>query len=153
MTPESRDLVQESWEQAVASHAAAAGELFYDRLLDLDPQLGRLLRSADLREQGRKLVRELGAIVRDLGEEWKAVSPCVEGAYGWENPHDATVGEALLSTLEQLLGDGFTARVRFAWVEAYEARAPEIRRAAIGDPPAPRVVPLSRHRRLMEIES
>jgi hemoglobin-like flavoprotein len=39
--------------------------------------------------------------------------------YGVEDRHYATVGEALLWTLEQGLGKDFTAEVREAWASAY----------------------------------
>ena len=40
-------------------------------------------------------------------------------AYGVEDAHYATVGKALLWTLEQGLGDAFTLEVREAWTIAY----------------------------------
>jgi hemoglobin-like flavoprotein len=39
--------------------------------------------------------------------------------YGVREPHYATVGEALLWTLEQGLGEAFTPAVRNAWATAY----------------------------------
>ena len=58
--------------------------------------------------------------------------------YGVREEHYATVGAALLWTLEQGLGEGFTPETRDAWAAAYgllssamiEAAAAEVRRAA-----------------------
>ena len=41
--------------------------------------------------------------------------------YGVTDAHYASVGAALLATLEQGLGTDFTAEVRDAWTAAYEA--------------------------------
>jgi nitric oxide dioxygenase len=42
-------------------------------------------------------------------------------AYGAEEAHYAVVGDTLLWTLEQGLGEAFTPAVRQAWAEAYAA--------------------------------
>ena len=52
--------------------------------------------------------------------------------YGVRDSHYATVGEALLWTLEQGLGDAFTPDVRAAWAETYGTRAGVMQRAAAG---------------------
>jgi hemoglobin-like flavoprotein len=42
-------------------------------------------------------------------------------AYGVKDEHYAVVGAALLTTLQQGLGDGFTPAVRDAWTQTYGA--------------------------------
>ena len=51
-------------------------------------------------------------------------------AYGVEEHHYETVGEALLWTLERGLGDAFTDDVRDAWATAYTLLAMTMKSAA-----------------------
>ncbi|HEX6749646.1 MAG TPA: hypothetical protein VF092_20310 [Longimicrobium sp.] len=151
MTYETRDRVQESW-AAVLDHAPAAAQAFYDRLIDIDPQLGRHFRGTEMRERERELMRALTALVRNLGEEWRAGG--VEAAADpWESAHEMVVCGALFTMLERALGAGFTPALRAAWMEVFSAHAAEIRQAALGDAGS-RVVPLhERQRRLVQIGS
>jgi hemoglobin-like flavoprotein len=52
--------------------------------------------------------------------------------YGVRDEHYTTVGEALIWTLEQGLGEAFTADVRSAWIDAYGWLAFVMREAAAG---------------------
>lgn len=138
MTSESKALVQESWDLLLPS-AGAFAEHFFDRLLDLDPQLGRLFRATDMGEQGRRVVRAITTAVRGLENE----SPSSRAAFV---PPAArpVVTEALLDSLAAVLGEGFTPRVRVAWKEFCSGRATELRSVALGDTGTSRVVPLAR---------
>lgn len=122
MSPEQVRLVQSSM-QKVLFISEIAAELFYRRLFELDPTL-RSLFHGDMKEQGRKLIQMLHAIVDGL-ELPDIIIPAVQEmarrhvTYGVQVQHYDTVGAALLWTLEQGLGNGFTAEVRAAWTEAY----------------------------------
>src|ERR671939_83937 len=122
MTPEQKTLVQESFAQ-VLPIADTAATLFYARLFELDPAL-RLLFPSDLTEQGRKLMTMLRVVVTGLSR-METIVPAVAAlgrrhvAYGVTDAHYATVGAALLWTLAQGLGEGFTAETEAAWVAAY----------------------------------
>lgn len=122
MNSEQINLVQTSFKE-VRPIAPAAAALFYTRLFELDPQLRRLF-SSDLANQGRMLMSMLGAAVNGL-TNLEGIVPVVRelGArhvgYGVKDAHYATVGTALLWTLEQGLGDKFTPAVRDAWTAAY----------------------------------
>ena len=126
MTPETIALVQASFER-VLPIADAVADLFYDRLFALDPSL-RALVPADLREQKRKLLGMLAFAVGALDRP-AALLPAVErlGArhvgYGVRPEHYATVGQALLWTLEAGLGGAFTPEVRAAWAAVYDSLA------------------------------
>ena len=115
-------LVQESFTK-VEPIADTAAELFYDRLFELDGGLKPLFHS-DLEEQGRLLMQMVGAAVDHL-TDLDTLVPIVQrlGArhkvYGVEPSHYDTVGQALLWTLEQGLGDHFTPEVASAWANAY----------------------------------
>ncbi|MFZ5653246.1 MAG: globin family protein [Pseudomonadota bacterium] len=133
MTPQQKFLVQESFAR-VAPIAERAATLFYGRLFELDPGLRPLFRG-DLEEQGRKLMQMLAVAVNGL-DRLEEIVPAVAAlgrrhvGYGVQDGHYATVGEALMWTLQQGLGDAFCADTRQAWVEAYEFLAGTMRAAA-----------------------
>ena len=116
-------LVQESWEQVVPI-ADTAAQLFYQRLFELDPSLRRLFTQTDMAEQRKKLMQMITVAVRGLTRLDELV-PAVEAlgnrhaGYGVTDAHYGTVATALLWTLEQGLGEGFTPEVREAWIETY----------------------------------
>ena len=122
MTPEQISLVQESFKK-VAPISEAAAQMFYSRLFALDPNLKALF-IGDMEEQGRKLMTMIGVAVNGL-DRLEEIVPAVQnlgrrhGDYGVTPSHYGTVAEALLWTLEQGLGDGFTPDVKQAWTEAY----------------------------------
>ncbi|MBE7367617.1 globin family protein [Ramlibacter pallidus] len=123
MTPRQIDLVQQSFAQ-VKPIASLAATLFYNRLFAMDPSLRSLFRSDEMSRQGQMLMSMIGAAVAGL-DNLARLTPVVRqlGArhtgYGVQPEHYETVGAALLWTLEQGLGEGFTAEVRDAWAAAY----------------------------------
>jgi hemoglobin-like flavoprotein len=122
MTPKQIDLVQNSF-ALVKPIAATAAELFYNRLFSLDPGLRPLFRG-DMAKQGQMLMSMIGSAVAGL-RNLDTLAPVVRklGArhvgYGVRDAHYATVGAALIWTLETGLGDKFTPEVREAWTSAY----------------------------------
>ena len=122
MTPDKIYLVQDSWE-LVKPISDQAAELFYAKLFELDPSLKPLFQG-DMKEQGRKLMSTLNLAVTSLST-LETILPAVQDlgrrhvSYGVPDESYATVGEALLWTLEQGLGDAFTDKVKDAWVETY----------------------------------
>lgn len=123
MTPVQIEEVEASF-RLVAPIAESAARLFYDTLFAMDPALKPLFAGADLAAQGRKLMAAIGFVVGNLRRP-EAMLPAVRelgrrhGGYGVQPGHYATVGAALLSTLEQGLGDAFTPARREAWAAAY----------------------------------
>ena len=122
MTPQQITLVQATFAD-VRPIATTAAELFYNRLFTLDPSL-RPLFKGDMGQQGQMLMSMIGAAVSGL-KDLERLAPVVRqlGArhvrYGVQAQHYATVGSALLWTLDQGLGDKFTPAVREAWTQAY----------------------------------
>lgn len=122
MTNKQKDLVQSSF-ALVAPIAETAAQLFYKRLFELDPSLRQLFRG-DIEEQGRKLMQMLSVAVRGLDDP-ASLLPAVRalGArheqYGVRAQDYATVGAALIWTLERGLGAAFTPEVEKAWVTVY----------------------------------
>ena len=108
----------------IADQAAA---LFYARLFELDPSL-RALFSGDMAEQGRKLMAMIATAVAAL-ERIEMIVPMVRKlgirhiGYGVRDDHYATVGDALLWTLEKGLGSDFTPSLRDAWTSLYSLLA------------------------------
>lgn len=116
------ELVQASWARVVPI-ADTAATLFYGRLFELDPGL-RPLFKGDLGAQKMKLMQTLGVAVDGLSNTAKLV-PVLRSlgarhvGYRVADRHYEVVGEALLWTLRQGLGEGFTPEVEAAWVEIY----------------------------------
>ena len=127
-------LVQQSWEQ-VLPIADAAAQLFYGRLFELDPSLRHMFTQTNMVEQRRKLMQMITVAVRGL-ERINELVPAIEAMgrrhadYGVTNAHYATVGDALIWTLEQGLGAAFTPQVRSAWIEVYTLLASVMQRGA-----------------------
>jgi hemoglobin-like flavoprotein len=122
MTPQQIALVRQSFAKVVPIREQAAA-LFYDRLFAIDPSTRPLFRG-DMKSQGAKLMAAIGAVVKSLDridtmlDDLRALARRHDG-YGVREEHYASVGTALLWTLEQGLGAGFTADVREAWAAAY----------------------------------
>lgn len=122
MTTKQTELVRASFAK-VLPIADTAATLFYGRLFELDPTLRPLFKS-DLPEQGRKLMQMIGMAVKWL-DRWEQVAPVLgdlarrHEAYGVRAQDYDTVGAALIWTLEQGLGAGFTPEVKAAWVAVY----------------------------------
>jgi hemoglobin-like flavoprotein len=133
MTPRQIVLVQESWKDVIPMADEAAG-LLYARLFALDPSLEAMFKG-DMREQGRKVMSMIAVAVNSL-TRLESIVPAVQAlgrrhaGYGVENRHYDVVESALLWTLEQGLGAGFTREVEDAWRTAYRVLANTMKQAA-----------------------
>jgi nitric oxide dioxygenase len=122
ITSQQIELVQSSFQQ-VLPIAEIAGELLYGRIFDVAPET-RALFGEDIRPQARRLMAAVKVAVDGL-DRLETVAPFLMklGArhvrYGVRPEHFEIGGEALLWTLQQGLGEAFTADVREAWVEAW----------------------------------
>jgi hemoglobin-like flavoprotein len=129
-------LVQSTWEQVVPI-ADTAAQLFYGKLFELDPSLRALFANTDMAEQRKKLMQIITVAVRGL-QQIDELLPAIEalgrrhGGYGVKEEHYTTVATALLWTLEQGLGSGFTPEVRLAWTETYTILSAVMQRGAKG---------------------
>ena len=96
--------------------------------------------TSDLTEQGKKLMQVLGYAVGSL-DRLDSLIPAVEdlgrrhGRYGVRDEHYDAVASALLWTLEQGLGEAFTAELREAWVAVYTLLAGVMKSAAAESEP------------------
>lgn len=123
----------------VAPQADAFAARFYERLFVIDPDL-RPLFPGDLAPQRRKLVQALAMVVAGLDRLDGMIGTIAElgrrhGGYGVEAHHYASVGEAILATLEERI-EGFGDRNRAAWGRAYATLADVMISAASAEPAA-----------------
>jgi len=133
MRPNQIQLVQQSWTR-IQPIAEPAAVLFYQRLFELDPSL-RAMFKRDMKEQGRLLMQMIAVAVKSLSDLERLI-PAVQAlgrrhsGYGVTEQHYATVGEALLWTLEKGLGEAFDDQMREAWTAAYVTLAQTMHAAA-----------------------
>lgn len=122
MKNEEIELVKTSWAK-IGPISDVAAELFYGKLFETDPTLKAMF-SEDMEEQGKKLMMMINTAVIGL-DSLEQIVPAVKAmggrhaGYGVTDAHYDTVGEALIWTLGQGLGDGFTEEVKKAWLTTY----------------------------------
>ena len=133
MTPDQISLVQDSFAKVVPINAAA-GELFYGRLFELDPSLRKLF-PEDMTAQIDSLMTMIATAVNNL-RRLESIVPAIEDmgrrhvGYGVYDAHYETVGAALLWALEKGLGDDFTPEVSDAWATCYGILADTMKTAS-----------------------
>jgi len=133
MTPETIDLVKTSWDK-VKPISETAAELFYGKLFEIDPSLKSMFPS-DMTEQGRKLMAMINTAVNAL-DKLESIVPAVQDLgkrhvdYGVTDAMYDSVGEALIWTLGQGLGEEFTDDVKAAWLETYTILATTMKDAS-----------------------
>src|SRR6267154_625041 len=122
MTPDDVELVQSTFER-VRPISEAAARMFYSRLFEIAPEVKPLFKG-DMAEQGRKLMATLAVVVGSL-HSLQTILPAVSTLakkhveYGVKPSHYASVGAALLWTLERGLGAAWTPEAATAWTNAY----------------------------------
>jgi hemoglobin-like flavoprotein len=126
LTPTEVGLIRASFSKATVEPGRTSA-LFYQKLFELDPTV-RALFHGDMHEQGRKLIATLAFVVESL-DHLDDLLPTVRelGArhvnYGVKKHHYATVGKALLWSLERSVGRSFTGAARAAWRKAFAVLA------------------------------
>lgn len=92
---------------------------FYNNLFRADPALKPALKDG-MKDEGRKFMRMIGVAVDRL-DELETLVPILNnfagqsGVYGINQKRYKTVRAAFFKTLEEGLGDDFTAEVKDAW--------------------------------------
>jgi hemoglobin-like flavoprotein len=137
LTTQQIALVQASF-RTVQPMSATAGELFYKRLFEIEPEVAALFKG-DVGRQGREFMQVLAVAVGGLSNVTTLV-PMVQqlgvrhAAYGVQARHYDAVRQALLYTLAVILQDDYTDEVRAAWATAYAMLAGIMKEAAWGAP-------------------
>jgi nitric oxide dioxygenase len=122
MTDKQIQLVQQSWEW-VKPMAKQAGLNFYENLFEAAPGIRHLFK-ADINEQAGKLITILGYVVAKL-DRLELILSDVEklgerhNNYGARPEHYDVVGDCLIQTLSEGLGDKWTDEIQEAWVLAF----------------------------------
>lgn len=134
MSPDQKALVQETWRQ-VEPIADTAARLFYGRLFAIDSSTRPLFAGVAMEKQRQKLLQALTVVVASL-DRIEELVPTIRDlgrrhvGYGVTDAHYDSVGEALMWTLEQGLGDAFTPEVKDAWIAVYTLLASVMKDAA-----------------------
>lgn len=116
-------LVKNSWKIFQAINPVLVGDVFYTKLFMTAPKLRHLF-SHSKEEQSKKLIDMLSIVVArlerldELTEDIRQLALRHAG-YGVKAEHYATVGSALLWTLETGLGNDWTREVGDAWKACY----------------------------------
>lgn len=122
LTPHQITLIK-STSDVLQKDDAAAADLFYRKLFEIAPQV-RPLFADDMAAQKQKLLETLLALVENVMSP-KGFAEIVNGlghrhvGYGAQPEHYGPVGQALLFSLENLLGPRFTPEVKAAWASLY----------------------------------
>jgi nitric oxide dioxygenase len=123
MTPEQMELVRSSFAVFYPSAYDAFAEDFYQRLFRMDPVIEALF-PAEMKNQRLKLMTTFNIAVNGLRHP-ASIAPLLgklgqlHEQAGVQPDHYATLGAALLATLEAQLGAEFTPEVAEAWSAAY----------------------------------
>jgi hemoglobin-like flavoprotein len=131
LTGHQQQLIRTSFEDLLRAQETAAA-LFYGRLSTLDPELGVLFKD-QMKEQS--LMAVMGTVV-DNSRCLSGLFPALralgrrQDGYGVVDRDYDTVAAALIWTLEQGLGAGFTAETREAWTVCYRILSDEMKFAA-----------------------
>jgi nitric oxide dioxygenase len=115
-------LVQTSFTKLVDDIDDVA-RIFFEKLFELDPTLQPMF-SSEMQVQGRKMFRTLLVIVNALNDP-NSIVEMMRGlskrhiGYGVKAEHYATVGDALVRTIHEALGDAASQEIDAAWMAAY----------------------------------
>jgi nitric oxide dioxygenase len=126
-------LLQQSFAE-VEPQKEAFAEAFYQRLFALYPQTTPLFAVTNMKRQQSSLMTTLELVVAGVirGDN---VVPSIErlgrrhAMYGVKVEHYPMVGQALLETFKQFLGEKWTSQVEATWTEAYAIITDHMRRA------------------------
>jgi hemoglobin-like flavoprotein len=137
------ELIRASYDQ-ITPISSAVGEIFYNRLFELAPELRSMFDGSFAGPGGKFRVisqvveRHVRALVSQpvtpMGEKPPILPPMMELGYKHAGfpltiEHFDKMKEALLWTLEETLGDNFPHETRECWSTAYDGVADMIRRA------------------------
>ncbi len=124
MTIRQITLVQESFDLVAKIPAEVVGELFYNHLFEISPEVKPLFGNAQMPEQSRKLITMLAYVIGKLDKLDSIMEEVAKLAqrhvkYGVTPEQYQPVGTALLWTLEKGLGSNWNEELGEAWTLCY----------------------------------
>lgn len=133
MTDAEIRLVKQSWKTLRAIDPVIVGDLFYSKLFMANPSLRNMF-PKKMDEQYTKLMDMLSVIIARLDRMDELTEDIAAMArrhvhYGVRPAHYKLVGNALLWTLRQGLGQDWTIDVEQAWTKCYSNLADTMMRA------------------------
>jgi len=123
------DLIRDSFHR-LQSEAETSSELFYQHLFEIAPEIRPMFRS-DMTGQGMRFMSTLALIVQNLDDP-QALRPYLEklaqghAAYGVKHEHFRPMGQALVQTMREIVGENFPEGAGAAWEAAYDVLADEM---------------------------
>ncbi len=120
------DLVENSWD-LILLRSQDTGAIFYRKLFSMDPSLRQLF-SGEIGTQAQKLVAMITFAVHKLDNLEEVINDVKAlGVHHKKHfvrqEHYAIVGEALLWTLERVLGEEWNPEIKDAWTAVYDTLA------------------------------
>ncbi|MCD2422761.1 globin domain-containing protein [Niabella pedocola] len=142
MTQTQTILIKKTWRLFRFVSPAAVGDAFYGKLFADSPGLRKLF-PANMEAQYRKLLVSLNVLVARLENKdeiagYLAALAKRHAGYGVKEAHYMLVGNALLWTLQQGLGNDWNADVAAAWAALYQEVADIMIQNSHAHYPAPR---------------
>lgn len=109
----------------VAPRADELVSYFYDRLFREHPEVRPLFPEA-MDEQKKHLIAALAAVIQNLRNPEQLTSILGDLAirhidYGVQREHYSIVGQTLLASLAEIIGEGWSDELQTAWSDAYGA--------------------------------
>jgi hemoglobin-like flavoprotein len=123
MTNRQISIVRSTWDAVSTLDPVMVGELFYQKLFELSPEVRPMFRNP-MPEQSRKLLAMIGYVISKLDKLSDIISEVQKLAqrhvhYGVKESHYEVVGIALLDTLEKGLGEQWNDEALQAWTTCY----------------------------------
>jgi len=123
VTKEQARIVNDTW-KIITPISLKMGQEFYSRLFETNPELKPMFKS-DPKDQAMKLMFMLSYLVHRLENIEELTSEIEKLArrhkgYGASEQHYEIIGNTLLWSLEQNLGDNWNEKTEQAWKSTYE---------------------------------
>jgi len=122
--------------EIMGKRSQALALMFYNRLFRLDPSLRSMFRT-EIDVQAEKLMKVLAVLIGSL-ERFDTLRPTLRymgschAGYGVRPEHYRTVVQALLETLEEVVGTRFSEAMRVAWTKVLILVSNEMLEGAAG---------------------
>lgn len=101
-----------------------ASTIFYEHFFDMLPEAKSFLDGIDIKVQENALIQFLNTMILSLSSV-EDVKPDIQAMkaqhqrHGVQDEHYLPIGDALLITLEEILGEEFTPEMEEAWMKVY----------------------------------